>query len=162
MKCYSKILLFLIVIITPIKSMASIKSVENEDAFRTLVSLFFDAARTGNNEVIQKFVDAGFPVNEKNHQSYTALMVAAYQGQKDTVKLLLKEGANACIEDKRGNTAFMGALLKREIEIAKRLYQADCSYDESRNKAGLNVEEFAALFGQAETLKMLNEESGVL
>lgn len=125
-----------------------------EEEYQSLVDLFFDAARIGNNEVVDTFVSQGFPVDQRNNQSYTALMVAAYQGNRATVRLLLDSGANACLQDKRGNTALMGALIKREIGIAKDLYQADCS-PELRNKAGLNLSEFAEIYGQSSVLKSL-------
>ena len=126
-----------------------------EEEYQSLVGLFFDAARIGNNEVIDAFVSQGFPVDQRNNQSYTALMVAAYQGNRETVGLLLDSGANACLQDKRGNTALMGALIKREISIAKDLYQAECS-PELRNKAGLNLKEFAEIYGQSNVLKSLS------
>ncbi|CAK3196186.1 conserved exported hypothetical protein [Vibrio crassostreae] len=126
-----------------------------EDEYQSLVGLFFDAARIGNNEVVDAFVSQGFPVDQRNNQSYTALMVAAYQGNRETVRLLLDSGANACLQDKRGNTALMGALIKREISIAKDLYQAECS-PELRNKAGLNLKEFAEIYGQSNVLKPLS------
>ena len=126
-----------------------------EEEYQSLVGLFFDAARLGNNEVVDAFVSQGFPVDQRNNQSYTALMVAAYQGNRETVGLLLDSGANACLEDKRGNTALMGALIKREISIAKDLYQAECS-PELRNKAGLNLKEFAEIYGQSNVLKSLS------
>ena len=125
-----------------------------EEEYQSLVGLFFDAARIGNNEVVDAFVSQGFPVDQRNNQSYTALMVAAYQGNRETVGLLLDSGANACLQDKRGNTALMGALIKREISIAKDLYQAECS-PELRNKAGLNLKEFAEIYGQSNVLKSL-------
>ncbi|HDM8213484.1 TPA: ankyrin repeat domain-containing protein [Vibrio harveyi] len=125
-----------------------------EEEYQSLVELFFDAARIGNNEVVDTFVSQGFPIDQRNNQSYTALMVAAYQGHRETVRLLLDSGANACLQDKRGNTALMGALIKREIGIAKDLYQADCS-PELRNKAGLNLKEFAEIYGQSKVLKSL-------
>ncbi|MFV8413681.1 ankyrin repeat domain-containing protein [Vibrio owensii] len=125
-----------------------------EEEYQSLVELFFDAARIGNNEVVDTFVSQGFPIDQRNTQSYTALMVAAYQGHRETVRLLLDSGANACLQDKRGNTALMGALIKREIGIAKDLYQADCS-PELRNKAGLNLKEFAEIYGQSKVLKSL-------
>ncbi|MDN3629123.1 ankyrin repeat domain-containing protein [Vibrio lentus] len=125
-----------------------------EEEYQSLVGLFFDAARIGNNEVIDAFVSQGFPVDQRNNQSYTALMVAAYQGNRETVRLLLDSGANACLQDKRGNTALMGALIKREISTAKDLYQAECS-PELRNKAGLNLKEFAEIYGQSNVLKSL-------
>ena len=126
-----------------------------EEEYQSLVGLFFDAARLGNNEVVDAFVSQGFPVDQRNNQSYTALMVAAYQGNRETVRLLLDSGANACLQDKRGNTALMGALIKREISIAKDLYQAECS-PELRNKAGLNLKEFAEIYGQSNVLKSLS------
>ncbi|KIP71102.1 ankyrin [Vibrio harveyi] len=127
---------------------------ELEEEYQSLVELFFDAARIGNNEVVDTFVSQGFPIDQRNTQSYTALMVAAYQGHRETVRLLLDSGANACLQDKRGNTALMGALIKREIGIAKDLYQAGCSA-ELRNKAGLNLKEFAEIYGQSNVLKSL-------
>ncbi|WP_339386460.1 ankyrin repeat domain-containing protein [Vibrio caribbeanicus] len=125
-----------------------------EKEYQDLVELFFDAARVGDNEVLETFVSQGFPIDQRNNQSYTALMVAAYGGNKESVSLLLDLGANACLQDKRGNTALMGALIKREVAIAKDLYQADCSPD-LRNKAGLNLEEFAKIYGQSEVLQSL-------
>ena len=125
-----------------------------EEEYQSLVGLFFDAARIGNNEVVDAFVSQGFPIDQRNNQSYTALMVAAYQGNRETVRLLLDSGANACLQDKRGNTALMGALIKREIGIAKDLYQAECA-PELRNKAGLNLKEFAEIYGQSNVLKSL-------
>ncbi|TOH48470.1 hypothetical protein CGI81_08130 [Vibrio parahaemolyticus] len=132
-----------------------------ETQYQSLVELFFDAARIGNNEVVETFVSQGFPIDQRNNESYTALMVAAYQGNKDTVRLLLDSGANACLQDKRGNTALMGALMgaliKREISIAKDLYQAECSPD-LRNKAGLDLKTFAEIYGQSEVLKSLQNK----
>jgi len=127
-----------------------------ETEYQSLLTLFFDAARIGNNEVVEAFVSQGFPIDQRNNQSYTALMVAAYQGNRETVRYLLDAGANACLQDKRGNTALMGALIKREVGIAKDLYQADCS-PELRNKSGLNLKEFAEVFGQSDVLKSLEK-----
>lgn len=51
----------------------------------------------------------------------------------------------------------MGALIKREISIAKDLYQAECSPD-LRNKAGLDLKTFAEIYGQSEVLKSLQNK----
>lgn len=143
---------FLLSIALSFNSLAVETSADKE--YQDLVALFFDAARIGDNEVLETFVSQGFPVDQRNNQSYTALMVAAYSGNKDSVRLLLDSGANACLQDKRGNTALMGALIKREVTIAKDLYQAECS-PELRNKAGLNLREFAQIYGQSEVLQSL-------
>ncbi|WP_038182971.1 ankyrin repeat domain-containing protein [Vibrio rhizosphaerae] len=112
-----------------------------------LVRLFFAAARVGQTEVLATFLDAGFPIDQRNPHSYTALMVAAYNGQKAATTLLIKRGANACIQDKRGNTAIMGAIIKGEFQIARQLYQADCD-PRIRNHAGLTLEAFAEKYTQ--------------
>lgn len=135
------------------------KSLDEE--YQELVELFMVAARVGNNEVIDKFIDSGFPINQQNAQSYTALMVAAYNGQRESVKLLLDLGANACIQDKRGHTALMGALIKRELRIAKDLYLAKCS-DNITTKSGLNLKEFAAMFGQSKELQQIIDDSNLV
>ena len=146
------ILLWGLSIILSFNLLAAETQIEKE--YQDLVELFFDAARMGNNEVLETFVSQGFPIDQRNNQSYTALMVAAYGGKEESVSLLLDLGANACLQDKRGNTALMGALIKREVAIAKDLYQADCS-PELRNKAGLNLAEFAKIYGLSKVLQSL-------
>ncbi|WP_079655525.1 ankyrin repeat domain-containing protein [Vibrio nigripulchritudo] len=117
----------------------------------SLIRYFFAAARTGESDVIKTFLNAGFPINQTNPQSYTALMVAAYHGQSDIVDTLLAHGADSCIQDKRGNTAIMGALIKGEFSIAKTLYGHECDPN-LRNKAGMTLNEFAEFWGQQDRL----------
>ncbi|WP_299490553.1 ankyrin repeat domain-containing protein [uncultured Shewanella sp.] len=128
-------------------------TIDNSADINELINYFFAAARTGNNEVINRFLEAGFPINQVNNQSYTPLMVAAYNGQYDTTQLLLQHGANACLQDKRGNTAIMGALIKAEVKIARLLYTQQCD-ENLTNKSGLTVNEFAQYWGQSETLNI--------
>ncbi len=73
-----------------------------------VIELFFSAAKVGNVEVLQEFLSHGFPIDVQDHSGYTALMMASYYGQKDAVKVLLEQGANRCLRDKRGHTALMG------------------------------------------------------
>lgn len=123
---------------------------------------FFAAARSGETAVLQEFLQAGFPVDLPNEGSYTALMIAAYQGQANAVDLLLKAGADACIRDKRGHTALMGAMIKAEWQIAKQLYAIDCDQNNSAkatdaitDKSQMTAAQFAEKFGQTEKLKAL-------
>ncbi len=121
-------------------------------ADQKLIDYFFAAAKTGQVEVLDTFLDQGFPVNQRNNQSYTALMMATYHGQKSAVKTLLDHGANACLKDKRDHTAMMAAVVKAEWGIARMLYQKDCHQAHSTGKT---LEEFARIFGQTEKLKAL-------
>jgi len=122
-------------------------------ANQQLMDYFFDAAKIGETEVLTEYLDKGFPVDQRNTQSYTALMTATYYGHKKAVELLLNFGANACLKDKRGHTAMMGAIVKAEWQIAKRLYKEDCRQAHSTGKT---LEQFAATFGQTEKLKALS------
>jgi len=119
-----------------------------------LTAYFFSAAKTGEIEVLTEFLNNGFPVDQRNKQSYTALMMATYHGHKKAVEILLDNGANACLKDKRGHTAMMGAIIKAEWVIAKRLYKEDCKQAHS---SGKTLAQFAAVFGQTDKLQALSE-----
>ncbi len=136
------------------------------DPVEQLTSYFFAAARTGDLVVLSEFLQQGFPVDQRNKQSYTALMVATYAGQQQAVELLLKQGADACLRDKRGHTAMMGAIVKAEWTIGKILYPIECDEDQSvdakapvTDKAKMTVVQFAEVFGQSEKLQQLAKES---
>ncbi|MCL1123971.1 ankyrin repeat domain-containing protein [Shewanella surugensis] len=151
MRMFFAILILINLIFFSIANIVQANTIDNKDKIAELVDYFFAAARLGDNEIINRFLDAGFPINQSNEQSYTALMVAAYNGQYETTALLLQRGANACLQDKRGNTAIMGALIKAEVRITRLLYNQSC--DESlTNKSGLTVEAFAQYWGQSDAL----------
>lgn len=122
-----------------------------------LIALFLAAAKTGNAEVIDEFLKHGFPVDARNADGYTALMMAAYYGHQPTVTTLLEHGADRCARDNKGNTALMGALFKMEFAIAKQLRQVDC--DVAAKKQGLKTtEDFAKVIGQLDRFKQLLDE----
>ncbi len=135
------IILFSLIMITPAQ------------ADQQLSDYFFAAAKTGQTEILTEFLDNGFPVDHRNNQSYTALMMATYHGHKKAVNILLRHGANACLKDKRGHTAIMGAMVKAEWTIAKILYQKECR---QAYTTGKTLEEFAKIFGQTERLNALS------
>jgi len=130
---------------------ARVNHSHDNEQIRELMDYFFAAARTGENEVLTHFIDAGFPVDQRNEQSYTALMIAAYNGQERATLSLLARGANACLQDKRGNSAIMGALIKGEWSIMKHLYNQDCDPNLT-NGSGMTLEDFARYWGQSERL----------
>jgi ankyrin repeat protein len=120
-----------------------------------LASYYFLAAKSGQTQVIEEFVNNGFPINLTNKMSYTALMMATYYGHTQTVERLLALGADTCLRDKRGNTAMMGAIIKAEWGIAKKLYSHDCKDSNTQQKT---VEQFAAVFGKTKKLHDLANE----
>jgi uncharacterized protein len=140
--------------VSPEKSSASHQVTSQQE----LVNIFFAAAKIGNQDVIDEFLKHGFPVDVRNSDGYTPLMMATYHGHQAIVTSLLKYGADRCARDKRGNTALMGALFKMEFAIAKQLRQVDC--DASAQKAGQKTTaEFAKVIGQEAQLKKIIEAS---
>ena len=146
----------------------SVMAVETKSPAVMLAELsryFFAAARSGETAVLQEFIQAGFPVDMPNEGSYTALMIAAYQGHASAVDLLLKAGADACLRDKRGHTALMGAMIKAEWGIARQLYAIDCDQqntakatDAITDKSQMTAAQFAQKFGQSEKFKALGTQ----
>ncbi|MCQ4259697.1 ankyrin repeat domain-containing protein [Stutzerimonas stutzeri] len=138
--------------------------VQHDDADQVQSQLrdyFFNAARFGDNEVLQEFIQAGYDLNTADDKGYTALILAAYNGQPDTVERLISAGADACAKDKRGNTALMGAIFKGELRIAKRLLATECDPDQ-RNNAGQTPAMYAALFQREALLEALRERGADL
>ena len=139
--------------ISPAKTAASVQMTSQQE----LIDLFFAAAKIGNSEVINEFLKHGFPVDVRNQDGYTSLMMATYYGHQDIVTTLLAKGADRCARDNRGNTALMGALFKMEFAIAKQLRQVDC--DAQAKKTGQKTTaEFAKVIGQEKQLQKIIKE----
>ncbi|MDB5988805.1 MAG: hypothetical protein JWQ10_208 [Herbaspirillum sp.] len=115
---------------------------------------WFAAARAGRLDILQAMIDAHFPLDATTSDGYTALILSAYDGQPEALKLLLSAGANACAADRHGNTALMGALFKGETNIATMLLDTHCDIDQMNN-AGETALSFAALFGRIDMLPKL-------
>jgi ankyrin repeat protein len=134
---------------------------EAEQVQTQLRDYFFNAARFGDNQVLDEFIQAGYDLNTADEKGYTALILAAYNGHLDTVERLIAAGADACAKDKRGNTALMGAIFKGELRIAKRLLATGC-YPDQRNNAGQTPAMYAALFQRDALLEVLRERGADL
>ena len=67
--------------------------------------LFFDAARQGRNDLVSGLIQSGMNPDVRDPHGYTALILAAYNGQATTVDLLIQKGANPCATDPRATAA---------------------------------------------------------
>ena len=125
--CFASILAFssVFTMAAEAQNLSSAKIPQNDQisAQQELIELFFAAAKTGNDEVINEFLTHGFPVDVRNTSGFTPLMMATYYGQQSIVTILLAHGADRCTRDNKGNTALMGAMFKMEWAIAKQLRQ---------------------------------------
>jgi hypothetical protein len=55
--------------------------------------------------LMQLFLNAGVPINEKNKSQETALMAAAQHGQPEAVQFLINKGADVLARNAQGRTA---------------------------------------------------------
>ena len=144
--------------VTVAKNISPVKTVANNqmNSQQELIALFFAAARTGNEDVINEFLKYGFPVDTRNADGYTPLMMAAYYGHQNIVTTLIAHGADRCARDNKGNTALMGAMFKLEWSILQQLRKTDC--DVNAKKTGQKtVEEFSKVIGQDKKFKQLKD-----
>ncbi|MDB5634316.1 MAG: ankyrin repeat protein [Tardiphaga sp.] len=116
--------------------------------------IFFDAARQGRDDLLDGLIRSGMKPDERDAKGYTALILAAYNGQAKTVDLLIQKGANPCAADAKGNSSLMGVAFKGETGIAQRLIAAHCDVN-ARNDAGQTALMMAAMFGRTDVVKML-------
>lgn len=122
---------------------------------------FFDAARTGDLPMLKEIIAAKFDLNTRDEKGFTALILAAYHGKDEAVKLLMTAGADPCAADNHGNTALMGAIFKGELGIARELLHAKCNPNQ-RNAAGQTAAMYAALFGRIEIMQGLKDQGADL
>jgi ankyrin repeat protein len=116
--------------------------------------IFFDAARAGRDDLLDGLIQSGMKPDERDAKGYTALILAAYNGQAKTVDLLIQKGANPCATDAKGNSSLMGVAFKGETAIAQRLIAAHCDVN-ARNGSGQTALMMAAMFGQTDVVKLL-------
>ncbi|KAF6825844.1 hypothetical protein CPLU01_10041 [Colletotrichum plurivorum] len=77
-----------------------------------LAASMYNAAREGNKAVLEEAILDGLPPNLTNEKGDTLLMLAAYYGHAETVKLLIQHGADPNrLNDKR-QSPLAGAVFK--------------------------------------------------
>ena len=77
-----------------------------------LAHKLFDAARQGDSGLLAGYLAAGVPATLTNEAGDTLLMLAAYHGHADTVRLILQHGGDANSANDRGQTPLAGAVFK--------------------------------------------------
>jgi ankyrin repeat protein len=114
------------------------------DQYKRVLALALDLARAGNTAELTEFLDHGIGVDERDEAGNSLLMLAAYHGHLDTVKLLLGRGANPDLRNDRDQTPIAGALFKGEREIVDLLKKAGADLDLGTPSA----RQAAQMFGQ--------------
>lgn len=146
---------------TALQAQPALDDGSTPDLQQQLRDYLFDAARRGDQAMLDEFIAAGFDLDSRDAKGYTALILSAYHGHAAAVEQLLAAGADPCAQDERGNTALMGAIFKGEVQIARRLLATECAANQ-RNHAGQTPAMYAALFQRLDILEALAEQGADL
>jgi hypothetical protein len=91
------------------------------------------AADSGNIEMVQKLLDRGLPVDVRDDQQWTPLMLAALQGHDKLIAFLLEQGADLEVRDINGTTPLMAAASSGWLTVVKQLMTAGADMDVQDN-----------------------------
>ncbi|KAM0724020.1 hypothetical protein Q7P37_001011 [Cladosporium fusiforme] len=84
-----------------------------------LASKLFDFARAGDTASLSQYLSAGIPANFTNHKGDTLLMLAAYHGHAETVRVLVEKGADVNAINDRGQSPIAGAVFKGYEDVVE-------------------------------------------
>ena len=107
-----------------------------------VVAVAMDLARQGRTEELIEFFDHGLPVDARDPDGNTALMLAAYHGHLATVGALIERGADLDLPNDRGQAPIAGAIFKGEDEVVVALRDAGADLDAGLPTARATAEMF--------------------
>src|SRR5690606_13279034 len=93
---------------------------------------------------LMEFVDHGLPVDTRDSEGNSLLMLAAYHGNADTVAALIERGADVDLRNDRDQSPVAGALFKGENAVVAALVEAGADLDAGTPSARATAE----MFGQ--------------
>src|ERR1700677_1238018 len=98
--------------------MQTVVTEAEEKRYAELQAVALDYARCGETEPLAQMLRHGLPVNLADTKGNTLLMLASYNGNLETARLLLEQGAEADRRNDRGQTPLGGVAFKGCAEIA--------------------------------------------
>jgi ankyrin repeat protein len=120
-----------------------------------LASKLFDFARAGDVEHLLAYITAGIPANLTNHKGDTLLMLAAYHGNAQTVRMLIEKGADVNAINDRGQSPIAGAVFKGYDEVVKVLVEEGRADVHAGQPSAVQA---AHMFKREECLRMFGAE----
>ncbi|CAK7207806.1 hypothetical protein SEUCBS139899_010620 [Sporothrix eucalyptigena] len=88
-----------------------------------LASRLYNGARAGDLALFQQALPAGLPANMTNEKGDSLLMLAAYYGHANLVRLLLQHGADPNRLNDKGQSPLAGAVFKAEDAVIEALLE---------------------------------------
>ena len=115
----------------------------------------FDLARRGETGPLGEMIDAGVAIDTINARGDSLLIVAAYAQQPETVRDLLRRGADSTTVNGMGQTAVSCAVFRDDEEILGDLLRAGAD-PSLGNPDGVRI---AEQFGLPRMLQLLEEHA---
>ncbi|KFZ16603.1 hypothetical protein V501_02143 [Pseudogymnoascus sp. VKM F-4519 (FW-2642)] len=115
----------------------------------------YDAARAGQIDLFEQALPAGLPANMTNEKGDSLVMLAAYHGHSQLVRLLISHGANPNSLNDRGQSPLAGAVFKGESEVVKALLEGGADPDHGDPSAMTAI----VLFKKEDQWRKLFEEA---
>ena len=121
------------------------------------------AALTDNAETAGSLIDHGTPVDARDREGRTPLMVAAAFNSISVAKLLLARGANPLARDtQNGNMPLDFAAAAGQVEVAKLLLAHGARVQAQGPRNGESPLHFAALYGHRKMIEFLAAEGAAI
>ncbi len=102
----------------------------------------FDLARQGRTGPLGEMIDAGVPVDVRNPRGDTLLIVATYAERLETVKDLVRRGADLNAVNANGQTALACAVFRRNEQLLRLLLDAGADQDAGAHTARQIADQF--------------------
>ena len=112
------------------------------DETARVVELAMHFAREGMTAELAGFVDHGLPADVQDEDGNTPLMLAAYHGHAQTVRVLVEHGADVDRRNHRDQSPVAGAVFKGEDEVVRVLVDAGADLDAGTPSARQTAEMF--------------------
>ncbi|MDR2789647.1 MAG: ankyrin repeat domain-containing protein [Campylobacteraceae bacterium] len=125
--------------------------------YEELLAMAVDFARYGQKAELEGMLRAKLPVNLKDHKGNSLLMLAAYNGNFETVEMLIEFGADVNLKNDRGQTPLAGVCFKGYLDIVKLLVENGAKIDED-NGFGMRAVIFASMFGNRDIVEYLTKQ----
>jgi len=125
-----------------------------EDEAAEFAEQVFDVARRGDAAMLAALLAKGLPANFRNHNGDTLLMLAAYHGHADAVKVLLEFKADPQIANDKNQLPMAGAAFKGNLAVVKALIEGGAPVD-AASSDGRTALMMAAMFNRVEMVEHL-------
>ena len=89
----------------------------------------FQYARMGHADELAELFGQGLPANLCNDKGDSLLMLAAYNGQAETARVILENGGDPELANVRGQTPLAGAAFKNDLAMARLMLQHGAAVD---------------------------------